>query len=81
MPPVNLYEYLALGADPEERRKSYQALFSSRIDKELLAEIRGNTKKGLMFGNDRFKEQIEALTGVRIQARKRGRPLGWRKEG
>ena len=73
-------EYLALGVDPEERRKSYQALFSSHIDKELLAEIRANTKKGLMFGNDRFKEQIETLTGVRIQARKRGRPLGWRKE-
>jgi len=74
-------EYLALGADPEERRRSYRALLSAHIDKELLAVIRANTKNGLTFGNDRFMEQIEALTGVRVQARKRGRPLGWRKEG
>ncbi|MBU1564871.1 MAG: transposase [Proteobacteria bacterium] len=73
-------EYLALGADPEERQKSYQALFSTQIDKELLEEIRANTKKGLTFGNDRFIEQIEALAGRRLQARKRGRPLGWRKK-
>jgi putative transposase len=34
----------------------------------------------LALGNDRFKEEIEALTGRRVKEKKRGRPVGWRKE-
>ena len=36
--------------------------------------------KGLAVGHDRFKDEIELLTGRRVKAKKRGRPLGWRKE-
>jgi len=35
---------------------------------------------GLAVGNDRFKEEIETLTGRRLKTKKRGRPVGWRKE-
>jgi hypothetical protein len=55
-------------------------LFARYFDGELLEEIRANTNKELAFGNDRFKNEIETLTGRRVQAKKRGRPLGWRKE-
>jgi putative transposase len=58
-------EYLALGVNPEERQKSYRSLFTRFIDGELLEEIRANPNKGLAIGNDRFKEEIEALTGRR----------------
>lgn len=72
--------YLALGGDTLERRKTYRALFEQHVQGELLAEIRANSNKGLALGNDRFKDEIEALTGIRVKAKKRGRPLGWRKE-
>ncbi len=74
------HEYLALGADPEERKSNFRTLFTQHVDGELLSEIRANTNKGLALGSDRFKTEIEALTGRRVKAKKRGRPLGWRKE-
>jgi len=72
-------EYFALGVEPSECRKNYRALFVHHVDGELLEEIRVNTNKGLAIGHDRFKEEIEILTGRRVKAKKRGRPLGWRK--
>ena len=73
-------EYLALSVVPLARHKNYRALFVHHVDDtELLEEIRKNTNKGLAVGNDRFKEEIEMLTGRRVIAKKRGRPLGWRK--
>ena len=73
-------EYLALGLESLVRRKNYRALFIHRVDGELLEEIRANTNKGLAVGYDQFKDEIELLTGRRVKAKKRGRPLGWRKE-
>jgi putative transposase len=72
-------EYLALGVEPLKRRENYRALFVHHVDDELLEEIRTNTNKGMAVGNDRFKEEIETLTGRRLRAKKRGRPSGWRK--
>ncbi|MEA1934402.1 MAG: transposase [Thermodesulfobacteriota bacterium] len=72
-------EYLALGVEPLECRENYRALFVHHVDNELLEEIRTNTNKGMAIGNDRFKEEIETLTGRRLRAKKRGRPSGWRK--
>ena len=72
-------EYRRLGADDEDRRKSYRSLFRGHVDGTLLEEIRLMTNKGLALGNYRFKEEIEALTGRRVIAKKRGRPQGWRK--
>jgi putative transposase len=72
--------YLALGANDAERRGNYCALFERHVEGELLNEIRANMNKGLALGNDRFKEEIEMLTGRRLKAKKRGRPVGWRKE-
>lgn len=74
--------YRALGVNAVERRKNYRALFDERhIEDELLTEIRANANKGLALGNDRFKAEIESLTGRRVKEKKRGRPVGWRKEG
>jgi putative transposase len=72
-------EYLALGISPSERRKNYRALFIPHVDGDLLEEIRTNTNKEMAIGHDRFKEEIEALTGRRTKPRKRGRSTGWRK--
>ena len=73
-------EYLALGKNPIERQTSYRNLITSEVEGGLLKEIRDNTNKGMAVGNRRFKEEIEALTGRRLHSKKRGRPVGWRKD-
>jgi len=40
----------------------------------LLDEIRSSTNKGMAIGHDRFKDDIEKLTGRRLKAKKVGRP-------
>ena len=73
-------EYLSLGKDASDRQENYRELFARHVDGELLKEIRANTQKGMAIGNNCFKEELEALTGRRLQPKKRGRPVGWRKE-
>lgn len=73
-------EYLSLGKDPLERQNNYRAMFIHQLDGELLTEIRGNTHKGMAIGSERFKDELEALTGRRLKSQKRGRRVGWRKK-
>ena len=73
-------EYLRLGATKNERMKNYRALFSHHVEGDLLEEIRSSANKGMAIGHDRFKDEIEALTGRRLKPKKVGRPVGWRKK-
>ena len=73
-------EYLRLGKDESERQENYREFLSRQVDGELLKEIRANIHKGMAVGSDRFKEELETLTGRRLKSKKRGRPTGWRKE-
>ena len=74
--------YLQLGKDDKERQNSYRDLFNAYVvDTKLIEDIENATNKGMALGNDRFKAQIELLTGRRLTAKKAGRPLGWRKAG
>jgi putative transposase len=73
-------EYLSLGVDSFERQNSYRKLFAHQVEGELLKEIRDNTNKGMAIGSERFKDEIEVLTGRRLKSKKRGRPVGWRKK-
>ncbi len=72
-------EYLSLGKTEYDRLKSYRALFSHHVDDILLEEIRSNTNKGMVIGNDYFKQQMTTLTGRRLVPETGGRPIGWRK--
>lgn len=45
-------------------------MFVYHVDGELLEEIRANTNKGMTVGHDRFKEEIEKLTGGRVNTKK-----------
>ena len=73
-------EYLRLGSTKDERMKNYRALFAHHVESDLLDEIRSSTNKGMAIGHDRFKDEIEVLTGRRLKAKKVGRPIGWRKK-
>ena len=72
-------EYLRLGNTKGERLEEYRALFVHHVDGELLEDIRVNTNRGMAIGHDRFKMEIELLTGRRVKPKKTGRPEGWRK--
>ncbi len=73
-------EYVRMGATKNERMKNYRDLFAHHVDGKLLDEIRLSVNKGMAIGHDRFKDEIEILTGRRMKPKKVGRPTGWRKE-
>jgi len=63
-------EYLNLGRDSDKRRKNYRELFTHHFSDTVLEQIRKATNKGMIVGNDRFREEIEALTGRRVKEKK-----------
>ncbi|MEO9944251.1 MAG: transposase [Paraglaciecola sp.] len=71
--------YLALGRNDNERQASYREMFTYHLEGELLDEIRKTIHSGMALGNDRFKGELEMLTGRRLNSLPPGRKLGWRK--
>ncbi len=72
--------YLQLSSDTAGRLLEYQKLFNHALVSEQLTNIRDSTHKSLALGSERFKLEIEQLTGQRMVAGKRGRPKepkGW----
>src|SRR5690554_6734 len=68
-------EYPSLGREAGERQHRYRALFRHHVEAEVIDEIRQSVNKGLVLGNDRFKDEIEQLTGRRARPAKMGRPV------
>ena len=56
-------EYLALGETPAARMSAYRRFFAAELSAEVLTDIRDALNTGLVLGNDRFRAEIEALTG------------------
>ncbi|MGH8728197.1 MAG: transposase, partial [Burkholderiales bacterium] len=56
-------QYRRLGRDAEERQIAYRALFKTRLDSELLGEIRQATNGNYALGGKRFQAEIEAALG------------------
>ena len=73
-------EYLKLGETRVECANNYKLTCESGLDEKRLEEIRKSINKGLAFGDEEFKIEVEELTGRRQRALKSGRPVGWRKE-
>jgi len=55
-----------------ERASVYRSLFRGQIDESLLNDIRNAANQGMALGNERFKTEIEALSGRRVVRLKRG---------
>jgi putative transposase len=66
--------YLALGLDEETRRATYRDLFRYELDEVALTDMRLALAQGQPLGNERFKEEMTAATGVRQTQARRGRP-------
>ena len=67
-------QYLALAKDADRRRAAYRALFRSRLEPELVEQIRQATNGNFVLGNDRFAEEIAATLGRRVSPGRAGRP-------
>jgi putative transposase len=67
-------EYLALGTAHGERTAAYQALFRSELDSMVVGEIRAATNGGYALGSSRFKSEIAAMLGRRVEPGRSGRP-------
>jgi putative transposase len=66
--------YLALGATVEKRQTAYRDLFTTRLDPEIIRDVRACLQTGTPLGNDRFRAQIEQSLGVKLGHSNRGRP-------
>jgi putative transposase len=64
--------YRQLGKSVEKRTKAYRDLFLAHIDEAIICEIRKASNKGMALGSDKFKREIEKLTGRRLYELKRG---------
>ena len=64
--------YEQLGTTDSERQKAYRQLFVEELGTEVVESIRAAVQTGFVFGNDRFRDQVEILTGVAQSYRKRG---------
>ncbi|MDJ0918279.1 MAG: transposase [Woeseiaceae bacterium] len=66
--------YLSLAQDHSSRQSAYRVLFQDVIDEKFLTRIRKTTNACGVIGDDRFKDQIEAMLGRRVPTGTRGRP-------
>ena len=67
-------EYMKLGRYGIQRLRTYRSLFKAQVEGELLEEIRYTVNQGNALGNERFRDEIEALYGRRVRPAKMGRP-------
>ncbi len=68
----------ALGRTRASRSRAYRVLFSSDLDAAVITDIRQALNTGLDLGNDKFRKEIEHLTGQRQRPLKRGPFAGFK---
>jgi len=66
--------YLALDKHEAKRRQAYAALCRVDLDEEDFNAIRASVNAGRMLGGERFREEISAALGMRVDPPPRGRP-------
>ncbi|MFC0679542.1 transposase [Lysobacter korlensis] len=69
--------YRRLSAVDRDRHAAYAALVAKGIDTEQAHDIALHTQQQKPWGPERFRRQIEALTGRAVEVRPRGRPAKW----
>ena len=65
--------YLRLGNSLEDRLENYRSLFRQNLGGKVLEAIRESVNKGLVFGSERFKDEIENNLRRRVRSAKPGR--------
>ena len=67
-------EYQLLGRSPEDRVSTYKRFFDTALGGDEIALQRSALQTGTPLGNDRFRSQIEAVSGRKVGFLRRGRP-------
>ena len=67
--------YLALGTTDTDRQAAYRELFRHHLEPGMIDQIRRASNGSYAIGCDRFREQIEAMTGRRTTPGRSGRPF------
>ena len=70
----SLSEYEALGNNAQERLTAYRNQFKAELDQDVLDDIRLAVGTGFVLGNERFRQQVEVLSGFAQRFQQRGRP-------
>lgn len=66
--------FAVLGASEGERRDRYRAFLNQPAGNDETHLIRDALQRGQLTGNSRFVDEVERITGVRIERRGQGRP-------
>ena len=66
--------YLALSEVESERRQRYRQFVLRGNVNEIDTRIRNAYQHGWLTGSNRFVDEVEARSGIRVDNRKRGRP-------
>lgn len=66
--------FLALGRDQLGRRERYESYVKQAVSLEETRLIREALQRGQLTGSSRFIDEIERITGLRIEQRGQGRP-------
>jgi len=64
--------WLRPGQTHQERSEAYRNLFAGHIDPDDLKKVGDAVNKGLALGNNRFRDEVERLSGRRMRPLKRG---------
>lgn len=67
--------YDALGAEGTARQCAYRQLLEHQLPTDALHRIRQSLAYNYPLGNDRFRQQIEAMLGRSVGEARPGRPL------
>lgn len=65
-------QYTELNKSPIERQRCYRELFDLVLEEKVIAEIRHAVNTGFVLGTEKFRQQVEKLTGERQRLLKRG---------
>ena len=71
--------HLQLGAADANRQSAYRDLVANGLSREEADALRLHTQQQRVWGDDRFRAQIEALTQRTVTVRPRGQPSTARK--
>ena len=66
--------YLQLGPTAAERQRTYRDQFQTNADPNQRAEIMSSVRRGLVLGEEKFKDEIERVVARRVRPGKSGRP-------
>lgn len=64
--------YLALGETDERRCEAYRCLFDEDGHRMQFDGVRDATERGVVLGNDRFREELEVALGRRVEKYRHG---------